>query len=481
MSCKKPKSIFSRYRRAVSQTALDCAKHFNDYLNHHRFTKVLLTFGMLFALFWPFVFGRLDFDFGWHLQAGNYIRAHGIPAHDIYTYTARSYRWVDFEWGNDVILSLVYGLGGYALASVLFTTLWSLALLIAGGFRARLFVLVAATAAILPYVGIRTLAWTVFFLALVLYILRSPRQRLRWWLPLLFLFWANVHAGFIAGLAILAYFALQERRKTTAYQLLLCFLVTFVNPYGPRLYGEIFRTLLDAKLHTQVIEWHYLTIPIVAAVFLLLWLSGFWLFDRKHWKRWFGISPLLFLAMLSANRNLPLFVVAATRELDTYLGLALRAIPKKLDWSRRGMLYVLAGLLVGGLIYTLYITFLPWQPNREASYPQQAVAYLRIHRCPGNLFNSYDYGGYLIWKLPNQPVYIDGRMPTWQLYMDQYEAISKAPAAHYPQQFRRYNVRCALLMQGSSSNGGSLLRLLQKAHWRTVVQANGSVLLIAPT
>jgi hypothetical protein len=432
-------------------------------------------------MLWPFVFGRLDFDFGWHLQTGNYIRAHGVPAHDIYTYTARSYRWVDHEWGNDVILSFLYGIGGYGLASALFTALWSAALLIAGGFRARLFVLVAATAAILPYVGIRPVAWTAFFLAVVLGILRSPRRQFRWYLPILFLVWSNVHAGFIAGLAVIAYFAVRERRKIGAYQLLLCFLVTFVNPYGPRLYGEIFRTLLDAKLHTQVIEWHYLTIPITASLFIILWLTGFWMFDRKRWRSWLGIGPLLFLATLSANRNLPLFVVAATRDLDTYLGLATRAIPKKLDWRRRAMTYLLAGFLAGGLMYTLYITFLPWQPNREAFYPRQAVTYLQTHRCPGNLFNSYDYGGYLIWKLPSQPVYIDGRMPTWQPYMDRYEAIAHAPAANYPREFRRYNVRCVLIMQSSTAKGAELFKLLQKAHWRIAVQANNSILLLAPT
>jgi hypothetical protein len=480
MNSKKPKPVFLRYCGAAGKAVRHGASSFNNYLNRHRTTKILLTFGVLFIMFWPFVFGRLDFDFGWHLQTGNYIRAHGVPAHDIYTYTARSYRWVDHEWGNDVILSFLYGLGGYGLASALFTTLWSSALLIAGGFRARLFVLVAATAAILPYVGIRPVAWTAFFLAVVLSILRSPRRRLRWYLPVLFLFWANVHAGFIAGLAIVAYFAIRERRKAAAYQLLLCFLVTFVNPYGPRLYGEIFRTLLDSKLHTQIIEWHYLTVPITAALFILLWLTGFWMFDRKRWQGWLGVSPLFFLAMLSANRNLPLFVVAATRELDTYLGLALRAIPKKLDWRRRGMLYLLTSLLVGGLIYTLYITFLPWQGNREAGYPKQAVAYLKIHRCPGNLFNSYDYGGYLIWKLPSQSIYIDGRMPTWQPYMDRYEAIAHDPAAHYPQEFRRYNIRCALITQASTPKGAALFKLLQKAHWRTAVQANGSTLLLAP-
>jgi hypothetical protein len=46
-------------------------------------------------------------------------------------------------------------------------------------------------------------------------------------------------------------------------------------------------------------------------------------------------------------------------------------------------------------------------------FPVKAVEYLRDHSVPGPMFNSYGFGGYLIWS--NQKVFMDGR---GELYED---------------------------------------------------------------
>jgi hypothetical protein len=38
-----------------------------------------------------------------------------------------------------------------------------------------------------------------------------------------------------------------------------------------------------------------------------------------------------------------------------------------------------------------------------------AVAFVKQNRFPGPLYNNFDWGGYLIWSLPELPVSIDGR------------------------------------------------------------------------
>jgi hypothetical protein len=46
----------------------------------------------------------------------------------------------------------------------------------------------------------------------------------------------------------------------------------------------------------------------------------------------------------------------------------------------------------------------------EQSLPAKAVQFMQQNSPPGPLFNSYNWGGYLIFKLwPDYPVYIDGR------------------------------------------------------------------------
>ena len=45
-----------------------------------------------------------------------------------------------------------------------------------------------------------------------------------------------------------------------------------------------------------------------------------------------------------------------------------------------------------------------------------AVAYIQEQSPPGQLFNSYNWGGYLLWALPEYPVFVDGRT---DLYNDE--------------------------------------------------------------
>ena len=48
--------------------------------------------------------------------------------------------------------------------------------------------------------------------------------------------------------------------------------------------------------------------------------------------------------------------------------------------------------------------------------PLEAAEYLRNHDLPGQMFNSYNWGGYLIWSLyPEKPVFIDGRTDLYAL------------------------------------------------------------------
>jgi hypothetical protein len=49
------------------------------------------------------------------------------------------------------------------------------------------------------------------------------------------------------------------------------------------------------------------------------------------------------------------------------------------------------------------------QAYERQLFPVEAVEWLRSNQPPGKLFNSYNFGGYLIWNLPAYPVFVDGR------------------------------------------------------------------------
>src|SRR5262245_23781241 len=44
----------------------------------------------------------LDPDMWWHLRTGQLICEHGIPRHDVFSFTATDHTWITHEWLSEV-------------------------------------------------------------------------------------------------------------------------------------------------------------------------------------------------------------------------------------------------------------------------------------------------------------------------------------------------------------------------------------------
>jgi hypothetical protein len=75
-----------------------------------------------------------------------------------------------------------------------------------------------------------------------------------------------------------------------------------------------------------------------------------------------------------------------------------------INWAILCLVFVAVVIKVGMVLPTNIN-----QDYFEKSLPVSAVRYLAAHDFNGNLFNSYNWGGYLLWSLPQYPVFIDGR------------------------------------------------------------------------
>ncbi len=454
-----------------------------------------LIFLALLILFSAISFFRLDTDFGWHLRSGEYITTHGIPHNDIFTYTAKNFVWINHEWLNDVIISTIYGFGGYALLAVFFGLLWSGTILLASR-SSSWFLIFLATLAVLPYAGIRPVIWSLFFFVLLERILEKKNKYRAFILPIFFLIWANLHGGFVLGLAILGSYILVSKTKISLPVVIATFFATLINPYGLNLYREIGRTLFDTKLHVRILEWLPLFFGSYGIFYIALF-SALFLTVYKNKNRLHRIASLpgaLLILSVASTRYLPFFIVSSLRYLEMWFRKFKRSIPPLLTGTRRFTWYLLiflgTSVILYGIIYSLYSL----QRDPEASYPKKAVAYLRLHPCKGNIFNAYDFGGYLIWRLPEQPVYIDGRMPSWknfgQSYLENYYKILEDQAFR-KREFKTYKIACAILYTKQKKNWiinyffplsrydeANLSETLKKEGWRAIVEENYSVLLI---
>jgi len=91
---------------------------------------------------------------------------------------------------------------------------------------------------------------------------------------------------------------------------------------------------------------------------------------------------------------------------------------------------------------------------RSTEYPIEAVQWLRAHRdqVGSKLYNDYGVGGFLLWWLPEERIFIDGRMPAFRRgdrwILKDYVALTawNPPALGV---LKKYNVDWAIVGRGT--------------------------------
>jgi hypothetical protein len=93
----------------------------------------------------------------------------------------------------------------------------------------------------------------------------------------------------------------------------------------------------------------------------------------------------------------------------------------------------------------------------EWRFPEGAATFLQTHQINGHVFNTYEDGGYLIWR--GIPVFIDGRSLSDNLFAD-YEMVLGAPAGdpRRDQILDRFQVQ-TIVLNGFEYNSGTLYPL----------------------
>ena len=422
--------------------------YFDSIKNALKLNYLYVCVGALaFLLIFVCAYYNTDPDFGWHLASGKYIITNGIPARDIFTYTASNFPWINHEWLNDALIARLYETGGYLLTATVFSALWMAGLITAQRLRVK-FVLLVSTLAIMPFSGIRPVVWTVVLIAVLERLIISNKKSLQFIIPTIFVLWANLHGSFILGLAILTLYQLFSKNKIAWAAFVMSFLAVFINPYGYKIFEEIIRTAADSQLRFRISEWRPLLLPYISIAYIILFASLHLSIAKRPWKKVLSIPGLALAMTLSSIRHLPVFVITSIRYFEKYTVdlLAMVSKIKKTEATRIIIAVSLTCLWI--LIAVSSIVTVRGSIHHGEYYPSKAVTYLESSKCKGNIFNSYNFGGYLIWKLPNSKVYIDGRMPSWkyqgQDYFADYTNFLNKDEFRL-EQTRKNDIRCILL------------------------------------
>ncbi|MDE2489388.1 MAG: hypothetical protein KGM24_00980, partial [Elusimicrobia bacterium] len=204
-------------------------------------------------------------DVFWHLSAGRWIWAHGaVPRADPFSFTRYGARWIDFEWGTQLVWYAAERLGGlwglWALKiPLLAAAFWPVDGLLRdkGASRlARAGALALWLAAMLAQADLRADLASLLFFSILLRRLESGRASFLFGFGL-FALWANLHAGFVLAFGLYALYALaaRPRPRDLGAEAGGAFFGSLLNPYGLRLYAVLRAHAAAGDPARAIMEW----------------------------------------------------------------------------------------------------------------------------------------------------------------------------------------------------------------------------------
>lgn len=416
------------------------------------YDRFMLAIAFL-AVFIIFTRTPRGFDIWWHLRSGEEMVLRGqILLEDIFSYTRAGAQWVNVFWLADIIFFLVFKLGGFLAHSAFVALLGVVTLGVVNkqidlpAFP-RILLLVLAALAASPAWMPRPQIFSFLLLAFLdlwLYKVKLGKKRNFWLLIPLFVLWANLHGGYIWGILLLIAMMVgelfnhwlgdetQKENTLTLPELKnllaftgLAYLAVLINPSGIAVLRLPFHTV-DVSLFIS--EWlspdfHELSFnPVLWMLFLFI-LALANNSRRLEYGSLFKVLGFAYLTFFSRRNVAPFAIIllpVLSREISYFLDnvvnpRALRfhsksnlfqskALPEKSTYLINGIFILFVGLIAVIRLYDLT------RPVKvDAEYPTEAVSWIRENQPDARIFNSYGWGGYLIWALPEMPVFIDGR------------------------------------------------------------------------
>ena len=408
----------------------------------------------------------LNTDVWFHLAAGRLIwEQRGVPAVDSWSYTAAGHRWINHEWLSDLVLygwSRAFGLDAlmawqWLLLLAAFLLLFRLLVRLGSSHLAGFLILALTLQVAAPFFDLRPQLWSLLCFVLLVQ-LALIREGPLWLLPVVFLFWANLHAGVVFGLGALAVIvaivaivaigatgataeigARRRRLRRLGLTALACLGAVLINPFGVEILTYPLRLLSASAASRELIsEWrppfaaggiHAALYPWAIAAFAAAALVV--LLSRPAPERgelsWGALAlGALTLAMsLESRRFVPLFALASSLTLALAVGEVLRrrrsgvprtagpraAGPRRLALAGIPLLAVLIG--AAALWPELRLPHPFRRTTMSFAQPIDTMNFVEANRLGGKVFAYWFFSGYVDFRTGGRlRVFIDPRSET---------------------------------------------------------------------
>ena len=470
----------------------------------------------------------LDSDMWWHLRAGQTTWDTGRPILvDQFSSTRFGEKWINHSWLAEVGMYLIYrsfgsyGLGiGTAIMAALSIIIIYFMMDGPPLFKAFLIVPGTLVAAVVWAPRPQILSLVLFaFLLYLLYLYKWKQKNYLLGLPVLFIFWSNIHGGFALGLLLLGTMIAGEIlnhvlgfvgaeilnwRKILTLSLwsAASLLAVLVNPNGLNTWLIPFQTVGVQALQNFVSEWaspNFHELYQQPFIWLLIGMIAAIGFSGRHLDGTDFITVGLFTYLaLIARRNYGPFALAATPVFSRYLWAAYQSWSGRapaislMNWYHKKLgfrpiqdenqllnrplqkainLFFIA-ILTLAVAAKCYITSNPILVNNllQSNNPVAAIRWINENHPVGPLLNEYNWGGYLTWFLRDYPVFIDGRT---DLYGDEIigQWISIVQASEgWQELLDRWKIRLILIEPGRP-----LAKVLTDNGWKELFRDNQAV------
>lgn len=469
-------------------------------------------------------------DVYWHLNTGRWIWEHGaLPDNDPFTYTqavsldAQSglqspaywqHLILQGYWLAQLLFFAVYAACGpwglVVLKAVLFVTLywlvWRAMLKARAEPLSGLLVILLLPWLLYRYDELRPHIFSFIGVVLVYMNMSSTLAKLRSGiaqpgdliiLPLIMLLWANLHPGFILGWVIIIVMlagAVFDRwrgihaleRPALRRLFIWCgiaLLASLANPLGYAFItnmgalqdqyslgvDEFLPLAVYARMYQQPLLFYGVLAIALATLGVLIRRRQ--QIDPAHAFLFIGFAA----AGFSAFRYMIFFVLMALVIVMPHIS----ALSERYIIRARPLLIALLLAAISGVGYLTFQHGAWKQGAVQTSYvPERAAEWIFSQHPPAPLFNAYEYGGYLGWRLtPQYRMFIDPRCLDFEVFND----YQTARGGHYRGVFEKYGVNSVVFYfftPLANSIPEVTLYLLMDQQWDLVYVDRLSVVLV---
>jgi len=446
---------------------------FSEKLSSLEYLRWLIIVLLPVLIFLRYAVDSMDYDLWWQMAHGKYYITHHTLRMDLsmFSWTPTDPSWIYNTCLGSIAVYLFYNfMGGFGLWLFqwliflgVFLSFYLFLCLIKQRLDLNSLTIIAAIGIACSLAcryykpelfSLLLFSWIVF---IFFHVKITRRKFLFYFYPLIFVFWVNLHGGFIVGLVFLAMAFIGEilnrilfsRESFTTEELvhlgIACVLsgvATLFNPYGTDYLMFIYKGIISgnssmAQLHNRVVMaymslWPYLKVTDISffgggltawimtlMLFSILGFSVYELIKKKSCDFALLIcSTALYWKGMETNRASYFFSVAF---FFIFFYLLISRLKLKNVLNRATIFSLLLFLFFYVSIFYVHIIRLAdnkWLGiGLDNLVPVKEVEFLKKYKPEGLIFNDYVIGGYLVWALyPDYKVFID---PRGGLYMNQ--------------------------------------------------------------